>query len=114
MAGPSRRSASSASAATTLVLAPSWAEITITTPGSPFTPPSPTRGAAPSATRPRSPSRSTAPSFSRTTARASAAGARSWPSVRTTMRWLGVSSTPAPRTPVAPSAAAMTSGIPIR
>ena len=115
MAGSSRASAASARWATTLVLAPSCAEIDDDEPA-PAVHRRLRRTAAPAPRRrgrdPPGAARSRRARAPRS--RPSASAVAAWPSARTVMRWFAPSITPAPRTPVASRAAAATSATPSR
>ncbi len=107
--GPSSPSARSTASVASIVFAPNWLAAVSSTPGSPMISASPNFGSAESATTATSRKRTLTPSCWPTTTAPISAGVSDWPSVCTSSRCVGVSTKPAPRTPLALFAAATTS-----
>ncbi len=107
--GFSSPSAASRALVTSIVLAPYWLDMVISTPQRPMITVSPNFGSAPSTTRATSLSRTLKPLVWATTTSPRISGVSAWPSVWSVMRWLRVSMKPAPITPVETRAAASTS-----
>src|SRR5215471_6376566 len=95
--------------ATSRVLAPNCAVMFITTPGCPMIDAPPMAGSGASMTLATSLSVTLAPPWRTSTVCAISSGESDWPSVCKTICWFGVLMKPAPRTPVAWRAAAITS-----
>ncbi len=105
--------AASRRAVTARVSTPTWAPTISSTPGLPSTRAALIAGSGAAVTVATSDSTTLAPPSLWSTARPSASGVSDWPSLRSRTRWFGVSTKPAPRTPVAFRAAARTSLRPI-
>ena len=112
MAGARRASAASTPAGDDLGVGAELAGHHHHEPRTPFTPPSPNRGAAPSTTRPRSPSLQRRAVVLPHHGGGQAAGLVTCPSACTVSALVGLSITPAPRSPVARAAASAASAIP--